>query len=145
MNETGDWTFGSYANAASDDSFKGDMDELRIFNGVASDGWIALEHATMADADFFEYGAVAQNDATTPTVGVPVVTRDSGGVFHVSAEVSVNVPTSVAYDADGVTGAMATLDSARPMTYSAALSGLAANTTYACAVEATSTGGTTVR
>ena len=56
VNASGFWTFGSYANAASDDSFKGDMDELRIYNGVASGDRIKAEYDTMASGDFLTAG-----------------------------------------------------------------------------------------
>ena len=142
-NTSGPWTFGSYANTASADSFKGDMDELRVFDGVASGDWIALEFATVADAAFFGAGPIENVDSAAPFVGVPVVTY-AAGVFSVSAEISTNVPASVFYDADGVTGAMATADVALPMTYSAAISGLMEDTTYRCSVLAVSTGGSTI-
>ena len=120
----------------------GCSDEYRLRAGAAAAAETALEYSTMADAAFFDYGAIAPNDATAPVVGEPVVTRDTGGAFLVSAEMTVNAPASVAYDADGVTGAMATSDAALPMTYSATISGLASDTTYLCSVKATSTGGT---
>lgn len=134
-------SFGCNSNG-SERSFPGLYDEIRLSKGAKSAERVAAEYATMANTEFFVYGAVTSTDATAPTVGVPVVTRDAGGAFLVSAEVSENVPASVAYDADGVTGAMATSDAALPMTYSATISGLASDTTYLCSVKATSTGGT---
>lgn len=50
------WTFGSYCDTASGDSYSGDMDELRIFNGVASGDWIQAEHDTIASATFLTAG-----------------------------------------------------------------------------------------
>ena len=52
VNISGFWTFGSYANAASDDSLKGDMDEIRIYNGVASGDRIKAEYDSMASESF---------------------------------------------------------------------------------------------
>ena len=54
----GTWTFGSYANTGSNDSFIGDMDELRIFDGVASGDWIKAEHDSVANASFLACGDV---------------------------------------------------------------------------------------
>ena len=54
----GTWTFGSYANTGSNDSFIGDMDELRVFDGVASGDWIKAEHDSVANASFLAYGDV---------------------------------------------------------------------------------------
>ena len=123
---------------------KGQSDEYRLRKSVASAAETALEYATMSDDAFFDYGAIADMDPTAPAVGIPVVARDAAtGAFTVTALVSENVPTAVFCDADGVTNAMATADAELPMTYSATLSGLAADTTYACAVGAGSTGGTT--
>jgi hypothetical protein len=56
VNISGPWTFGSYANKDSDDSFKGDMDELRIYNGVASGDRIKAEYDSMASGDFLTAG-----------------------------------------------------------------------------------------
>ena len=54
----GVWTFGSYANTGSNDSFIGDMDELRIFDGVASGDWIKAEHDAVANESFLTCGDV---------------------------------------------------------------------------------------
>ena len=62
------WSFGSYANTASKDSFVGDMDELRIFDGVASGDWIKAEHDSVANASFLAYGAV--RDIGSPALTV---------------------------------------------------------------------------
>ena len=51
------WTFGSYCDTASGDSYSGDMDELRIFNGVASGDWIRAEYDTASSASFLTVGA----------------------------------------------------------------------------------------
>ena len=62
------WTFGSYANTGSNDSLIGDMDELRIFDGVASGDWIKAEHDTVANASFLTYGDVKDvGSAVTPS------------------------------------------------------------------------------
>ena len=61
VNTSGPWTFGSYANTGSNDSFKGDMDELRIFDGVASGDWIKAEYDSMASASFLAAGPSSAN------------------------------------------------------------------------------------
>jgi len=66
----GVWTFGSYANTGSNDSFIGDMDELRIFDGVASGDWIKAEHDTVANASFLAYGDVQDIGTHTPAITV---------------------------------------------------------------------------
>ena len=66
----GVWTFGSYANTGSKDSFIGDMDELRIFDGVASGDWIKAEHDSVANASFLAYGDVQDVGSSTPAITV---------------------------------------------------------------------------
>ena len=66
----GTWTFGSYANTGSNDSFIGDMDELRIFDGVASGDWIKAEHDSVANASFLAYGDVQDIGTHTPAITV---------------------------------------------------------------------------
>ena len=60
------WTFGSYANAGSNDSFIGDMDELRIFDGVATGDWIKAEHDSVANSSFLVYGEVQDVGPAVP-------------------------------------------------------------------------------
>ena len=44
------------------------MDELRIFDGVASGDWIKAEHDSVANASFLAYGAV--RDIGSPALTV---------------------------------------------------------------------------
>ena len=135
------WGIGSYS-ASGTDGFVGGMDEVRFFNGVASADWFKAEYDSVnSPATFAVLGDM--RPAGVPYVNTAVVTREAG-VFSVSAEILEGIPSSVAYDAEGVTGSMATLDVELPMVYSATLSGLAADTTYECYVTATSAGGVVV-
>ena len=52
------WTFGGYADTASGDNFYGDLDECRIYNGIASEDWLVAEYDSMADASFVTAGSV---------------------------------------------------------------------------------------
>lgn len=61
------WTFGSYMNTASDDSYKGDIDEIRIYNGTASADWMKAEYDSMADDSFLLFGVALES---TPVYGV---------------------------------------------------------------------------
>ena len=81
------WSFGSYANTASKDSFKGDMDELRIFDGVASGDWIQAEHDTVVSNSFLTAGQATSCEAT-PAPQVGVVASD---VQYTNATFSVTV------------------------------------------------------
>ena len=72
----GIWTFGSYANQGSNDSFIGDMDELRVFDGVASGDWMKAEHDAVANASFLAAGAVQVTDPDAPRIAAPAVVED---------------------------------------------------------------------
>lgn len=50
------WTFGGFFDG-NKNCFQGDMDELRVFNGVASADWIKAEHDSVANASFLTAGA----------------------------------------------------------------------------------------
>lgn len=52
------WSFGGLANAAKVDNFRGDMDELRVFNGAASADYVAAEYATVGASDFLTTSGV---------------------------------------------------------------------------------------
>ena len=56
------WTFGSYCNKASTDSLKGNMDELRIYNGAASADWVKAEYETIINEDFTSQGSAVTID-----------------------------------------------------------------------------------
>ena len=128
------WTFGSYQNTASKDSFKGDMDELRIFNGVASGGWIALEYATMAEAEFFAYGDVESVDASAPVFETPTAVRNANGTTTVTVVLAENSgDVGVVYDAGTAAITNIVAQNAAPGTYTDTPANLVAGTTYAFA------------
>lgn len=131
------------AEADGDTRWTGGIDEVRIRAVASTAEWIAEGHATITNTAYISYGEVTA-DATAPVVATPVVARDAGGVFTVTAVVSQNAPASICCVVGNVTNAMTTSDSELPMTYSATLSGLAADTTCACVVSATSTSGSVV-
>ena len=90
-NTSGFWTFGSYANTSSKDSFVGDMDELRVFDGVASGDWIKAEHDAMSDASFLSAGTVAYLQSTpSPLIGLSV---PASGVLFTNATLAAKVGT----------------------------------------------------
>ena len=139
------WTFGSYMNKATGDSFKGDMDELRIFDGVASGDWIALEYATMADAAFFGMGEIESVDATVQKFQTPTVVRNANGTYTVTVVLSENSgDVGVVYDAGetAVTNIIET--AANPSTYTDTPANLTANTMYKFAAYGRNANGTEV-
>ena len=97
------WTFGSFGNTATKDSFSGDMDELRVFNGFASGDWIRAEHDTVADpASFTALGAAELTNPDAPRIGAAsVAVSRSDATFSVSlANLSAAAAVSVFYGPD---------------------------------------------
>ena len=148
------WTFGSYCDTASDDSYAGDMDELRIFDGVASGDWIQAEHDTIASATFLSVDAAVHAGASA----APVVGLAASSVEYTNATFSATVGslgmdaamTTAATWADLllVVGTEETLSSPAfavplsrateaPAHVSASLAGLSADTVYYAQLRAT--------
>ena len=97
------WTFGSLGNNSTDDCFRGDMDELRVFNGFASGDWIRAEHDTVADpAAFAALGAAELTNPDAPCIGAAsVAVSRSDATFSVSLEnLSAAAAVSVFYGPD---------------------------------------------
>ena len=94
------WTFGSYANQGSNDSLIGDMDELRIFDGVASGDWIKAEHDTVASTTFLTADAVVHVGASA----MPIVGLVASSVEYTNATFSATVG-SLGMDAGMTTAA----------------------------------------
>ena len=97
------WTFGSLGNNSTDDCFRGDMDELRVFNGFASGDWIRAEHDTVAaPAAFAALGAAELTNPDAPRIGAAsaAVSR-SDATFSVSlVNLSATATVSVFYGPD---------------------------------------------
>ena len=97
------WTFGSLGNNSTDDCFRGDMDELRVFNGFASGDWIRAEHDTVADpAAFATLGAAELTNPDAPRIGAAsVAVSRSDATFSVSlVNLSAAATVSVFYGPD---------------------------------------------
>lgn len=140
------WTFGSLGNNSTDDCFRGDMDELRVFNGFASGDWIRAEYDSVADpAAFAALGAAEPSNPDAPRISAPVVDRQQDGSFLVTVEISENEPVagSVACVVGGTSFPMTTSDIALPATYAAVVSGIASGT-YKATVRAESASGAIV-
>ncbi len=132
------WTFGSYRNRATSDSFKGDMDELRVFDGVASADWIKAECDSVADpAAFAALSPVESTDASQPRIG-NLSALDENGVATFSVALAVpgyggSVPTAVSvfYGTNGVDWTELALGSTNAAaTLSGSASGLTGNVRY---------------
>ena len=98
------WTFGSFANSATDDSFCGDMDEIRVFDGVASDDWIRAEHDSVVNSAAFAVAGAAE----WANPEAPVVSSLHAEIDRSDAEFSVAISNvraetavSVFYSVDG--------------------------------------------
>ena len=110
----------------------GCSDEYRVRAGAASAAETALEYATMADAAFFDAGAIQSVDATAQVFETPTVVRNANGTYTVTVVLSsYNGDVGVIYDggAASVTNIIAT--AATPGTYTDTPANLAADTAYA--------------
>ncbi len=129
-------------------AFMGDLDEIRLSAGLRSADWIAASCASQGDPAFLTAGEAELLDAGAPMVSAPTIVRNADGTFTVSVLVLSNDAASVTCVLDGG-GAfpMASANASLPKTYSATLSGLAPDTTFAYSVRAvadTALGGTNV-
>ena len=122
------WTVGSYANTASGDSFVGDMDEIRLFDGIASADWVKAEYDSVADPGAFAVAGAAQPaNPNAPRFGASSATvYRSDATFSVTlSNISSETAVSVFYGTAGASFAelpLGTLSSAG--TLSATATGL---------------------
>ena len=131
------WAFGSYNNQ-NKDCFQGAMDELRVFDGIASADWIRAEHDSVADpAAFAVRGAVAPVDGEAPRFGA-LAASDEGGTATFSVSLAAPgfggaVPTAVSvfYGTNGVDWTELSLGSTNAAaTRTGSASGLTGNVRY---------------
>ena len=129
----------------SESYFVGHVDEARLRKGAVSAEEVALEHATMADAAFFDAGAVEDVDETAQKFETPTVVRNANGTYTVTVVLSENSgDVGVVYDAGAtaVTNLLAT--AAAPGTFADTPANLTADTTYAFAAYGKNANGTEV-
>jgi len=90
------WTFGGYAMTGNGGNHGGDMDEMRIFDGIASDDWMAAEYDSIKVANYAVPGAVVDISAgRIPNSVVTTVTQNNAN--------GIVLAGSVSQLADGVT------------------------------------------
>ena len=106
-------------------------DEYRIRKGAAGAAETALEYATMADAAFFDLGAIESVDDTAQVFETPTIVRNANGTYTVTVVLSENSgDVGVIYDA-GETAITNVIQAAvSPGTYTDTPVNLTANTTY---------------
>jgi hypothetical protein len=146
------WAFGSY-NAKNNDCFQGAMDELRVFDGVASADWFKAEYDSVADpAAFAVAGAVESTDETLPRFGAFAASDENGtATFSVALAVpgfGGEVPTAVSvfYGTNGVTWTELSLGSTNEAaTLTGSASGFAGNARVFWYATATATQGDTTK
>ncbi len=83
------WTFGSYGMTASGDSHSGDIDEMRIYDGIATADWMQAEYDSIAVAAFAAPGAAMDVSAgRLPNAAVVSDIRSTAAGIVVSGAVS---------------------------------------------------------
>ena len=66
------WTFGGYSNKEADDNFYGELDEYRIYDGIASADWFKAEYDSANNAAF-AVGAPVMDIKATPEPSIACV------------------------------------------------------------------------
>ena len=144
------WSFGGFQDSA-DNSFQGDMDELRILNGTASADWIKAECDSVADsAAFAALSPARSTDADLPRFG-NLSASDANGVATFLVPLAVSgyggeVPTAVSvfFGTDGETWTELSLGSTNETaTLTATASGFVPGVRYVWYAVATATSGGT--
>ncbi|MGN0877770.1 MAG: DUF2341 domain-containing protein [Kiritimatiellia bacterium] len=120
-------------------------DEYRIRKGAANAAETALEYATMADAAFFDLGAIESVDDTAQVFETPTVVRNANGTYTVTAVLRENNGVvGVLYDAGATTVTNIIQAAASPGTFTDTPANLTANTTYKFAAYGKNANGTEV-
>ncbi len=110
----------------------GCSDEYRVRAGAASAAETALEYATMADAAFFDAGAIESVDATAQVFETPTAVRNANGSTTVTVVLSAyNGDVGVIYEGGETPVTNIVANAATPGTYTDTPANLAADTTYA--------------
>ena len=114
--------------------FVGYVDEARLRKGALTAAEVALEHATMADAAFFDAGDIELTDPTAQKFATPTAVRNGNGSYTVSVVLTENNgDVGVIYDAGSTAITNILASSASPNTYTDTPANLTADTTYAFA------------
>ena len=123
-------SIGCNANG-SEAYFVGYVDEARLRKGAASATEVALEHATMADAAFFDLGAIKAVDKTAQVFETPTAVRNANGSTTVTVVLAENNgDVGVIYDAGSAAITNIIQSNVAPNTYTDTPANLAADTTY---------------
>ena len=139
-------------NQWGDQSFKGDLDEMRLCAGIRSANEIAAEYHAMADAAALTFSAAETSDDDLPIVGDISATGGSGSATFTVAlnrpgyDGAVPTAVSVFYGTNGVDWTEISLGSTNETaTLIGTATGLRGNTTYLWYASATATQGDVVK
>ena len=125
--------------------FVGYVDEARLRKGALTAAGVALEYATMADAAFFDAGAIQTVDATAQIFETPTAAHNVDGTTTVTVILTANHGNvGVIYEGGlaPVTNIVAT--AAAPGTFTDTPTNLSENTTYAFSAYGKNANGTEV-
>ncbi|MBP5511015.1 MAG: DUF2341 domain-containing protein [Kiritimatiellae bacterium] len=131
------WTVGGYAMTTHTSNFLGDMDEIRIYDGIASADWIKAEHDSVANASFAVAGAATANSAWDCAGRVLSARQTADGIrvtgtlarlASSASSVSVSLKWGVTTALEG--GTVAAGELTAPGDFSATFPGTMAGTTY---------------
>ena len=127
-------------------SWRGLMDEVRIRKGMVSDTWARAEYASMGIADAVTAGPATEADHSQPYLDEAfAVIGDSQGKLTVTATLASGCGEVYALLDDGLEVPISDGEVSAPWTASVVLTGLAANTAYACRIAARNAKGLTTQ
>ncbi len=104
VSENAEWAFGSYVDNDSKDNMNGLLDELRVYDGVASADWLKAECDSATNTSFAVLGEVVSANPNLPILGAASASVSENAVAFSAAIISLaaSADVSILYSRDGV-------------------------------------------
>lgn len=139
------YTIKSSGKVATISGSSGSYKEYRVRNSVSTPDEIALEYATVADAQFFVFDEEQAVDAQSPVFNDPIISQNSDETFSVSVELVENTgDIGVIYESGDTIITNMIESAAQPGTYVDTPTNLPADLTYKCSAYGIAPTGTEV-
>lgn len=139
------YTIKSSGKVATISGSSGCYKEYRVRNSVSTPDEIALEYATVTDAQFFVFDEEQAVDAQAPVFNDPIISQNSDETFSVSVELVENTgDIGVIYESGDTIITNMIESAAQPGTYVDTPTNLPADRTYKCSAYGIAPTGTEV-
>lgn len=127
------YTIKSSGKVATISGSSGSYKEYRVRNSVSTPDEVALEYATVTDAQFFVFDEEQVVDAQAPVFNDPIISQNSDETFSVSVELVENTgDIGVIYESGDTIITNMIESAAQPGTYVDTPTNLPADRTYKC-------------